>query len=125
MLEREVIVRCIKHIFGKYIRDCESDELIAATIAHLFNLILAPREFIKRLDDGSVFCKVETLKQKADLSLLEDKRKLEGPTAAAEAIAEEQEKHSKKDKKRQRQNPKKEGEDAENEDAEDIKDLLF
>mgnify|MGYP000229630511 CR=1 FL=1 len=87
MLEREVLVRCIKHIFGKYIRDCESDELITATIAHLFNLILAPREFIKRLDDGSVFCKVETLKQKADLSLLDDKRKLEGPTAAAEAMA--------------------------------------
>lgn len=102
ILEREVIVRCIKHILCKYIRDCESDELIAATISHLLNLILAPREFIKRLDDGSVFCKVETLKQKADLSLLEDKRKLEGPTAAAEAVAEDQEKQpiSKKEKKR-------------------------
>lgn len=105
MLEREVVLRSVKHIFSNYIKECESDELIAATISHLLNCLLAPKEFIKRMDDGSVVYQHKSVKQKADLNLLDNIEKLDGPSAAAEAAAEEVEKQpvSKKEKKRQRQ----------------------
>jgi hypothetical protein len=54
MLEREVVLRSLKHILNKYIKDCESNELLGATCSHILNCLLAPKEFIKRLDDGSV-----------------------------------------------------------------------
>lgn len=51
MLEREVIVRCVKHLLNKYIRECESEELLGATVSHVLNCLLAPKEFIKRMDE--------------------------------------------------------------------------
>lgn len=65
MLEREVVIRALKHIFNKYIRECESDELISSVIAHLLNCLLAPKDFIKKLDDGSVKCEPKTLQEEA------------------------------------------------------------
>ena len=65
MLEREVVIRSLKHIMNKYIRECQSDELISSVIAHLLNCLLAPKDFIKKLDDGSVKCEPKTLQEEA------------------------------------------------------------
>lgn len=52
MLEREVVIRCLKHLINKYIKDCPSNDLYGDVVSHLFNIFLAPKDFIKRLDDG-------------------------------------------------------------------------
>ena len=54
MLEREVVIRCVKHILNQYIRDNESSELLGAMISHILNCLLAPKEMIKRLDEGQL-----------------------------------------------------------------------
>lgn len=64
LIEREVIIRCIKHILNQRIRDCCSEELISSVIAHFFNCLLAPNDFVKRMDDGTV---------KNNFSLVQDK----------------------------------------------------
>ena len=89
ILEREVVVRSLKHIINKYLRDCESEELLAATISHLLNCLLAPKEFIKKMDEGLIKFEGHTIRTIADMHLLENMQKLEGPGAAAEAIAQE------------------------------------
>ena len=40
----------MKHIIAKYLRDCESDELVSAVASHLLNCLLAPKEFIEKLN---------------------------------------------------------------------------
>ena len=102
MLEREVIVRSLKHIINKYMKDCESDEMISAVISHLLNCIVAPKDFIKKMDDGAVKFNQTNMAEYAERNLLENMQKLDGPTAAADAVLEEQEKQpvSKKEKKR-------------------------
>ena len=64
LIEREVIIRCIKHILNQRIRDCCSEELISSVIAHFFNCLLAPNDFVKRMDDGTI---------KNNFSLVQDK----------------------------------------------------
>ena len=64
LIESEVIIRCIKHILNQRIRDCCSEELISSVIAHFFNCLLAPNDFVKRMDDGTV---------KNNFSLVQDK----------------------------------------------------
>jgi len=54
MLEREVVLRTLKHIINKYLKDCDSDEMMSATISHLLNCLLAPKDYIKKLDDGLI-----------------------------------------------------------------------
>lgn len=66
LLEREVVIRCTKHILNQYIRDNESSELLGAVIAHLLNCLLAPKEFLKRMDDGAVAYEAMTVKKAAD-----------------------------------------------------------
>lgn len=61
MIEREVIIRCVKHILNQYIRENESDELLGALISHIFNCLLAPKDFIKKMDDGAISYKPVTL----------------------------------------------------------------
>jgi protein TIF31 len=61
MIEREVIIRSIKHILNQYIRENESDELLGALISHIFNCLLAPKDFLKKLDDGAITYKPVTL----------------------------------------------------------------
>jgi len=63
MLEREVVLRSLKHILNEYIRDSESDETLSASVCHLLNCLFAPKEFIKRLDDGTVMYIPHTLKE--------------------------------------------------------------
>jgi len=66
LVEREVIIRCFKHLMNKYLKNCESDENIASVVSHLFNIFFAPKDFIKKLDDGSVTFQSESLKKIAD-----------------------------------------------------------
>jgi hypothetical protein len=54
LIERDVIIRCTKHILNQKIRDCCSEELISSVVAHFFNCILAPNDFIKKMDDGTI-----------------------------------------------------------------------
>ena len=66
MLEREVVARCLKHLINKYVRECESAELLSAIVSHLLNCLFAPRDFIKKLDDGSIVYEPTTVKSMAD-----------------------------------------------------------
>jgi len=52
LLEREVVVRCLKHILNIYIRDIQAQDLLSGAIAHALNCLLAPKDFVKRLDEG-------------------------------------------------------------------------
>ena len=54
LLEREVLIRCMKHILNQLVRDYPSDELLADLLCHVFNCLLAPSDFIAKLDDGSI-----------------------------------------------------------------------
>ena len=76
MLEREVVIRCVKHILNQYIRDNESSELLGAMISHIFNCLLAPKEFIKRLDDGVLKYEPVTVKS---IVMIESKRQSKTP----------------------------------------------
>jgi hypothetical protein len=62
MLEREVVIRCVKHILNQYIRDNESSELLGAMISHILNCLLAPKEMIKKLDEGQLKYQPITIK---------------------------------------------------------------
>ena len=66
LLEREVVIRCVKHILNQYIRQNESSELLGSMISHIFNCLLAPKEFIKKLDEGGVNFEAMTVKKIAD-----------------------------------------------------------
>lgn len=90
MLEKEVVVRCIKHILNKYIRECESEELLGATVSHFLNCLLAPKEFIKRLDEKQISYSYSNLNQEAEINLLQNIEKLNGPGSAAEAAEKQQ-----------------------------------
>lgn len=107
MIEREVIIRSIKHILNQYIRENESDELLASLISHVFNCLLAPKDFIKKLDDGVISYKPVTLKE-----LSEENKPAEKVQDSALVASESEQKLSKKEKKKQ----KKEGKKEENKD---------
>ena len=100
MVEREIIVRCMKHIVNKYLSDCESEDLLSAVVAHLLNCLFAPKDFIKKLDEGTIKCKPQTIKEVADIDLLENIEKLEAPEKVEEDL--EKQNLSKKEKKRQK-----------------------
>ena len=72
MVEREVVLRCLKHLICKHIRECQSDELIGSVICHLFNCLFAPKDFIKRLDEKEIQYEGSTIKEAAELNLIEN-----------------------------------------------------
>lgn len=53
MLEKEVILRCAKHIFNEHIRETP-DTYLSSVIAHLFNILLASFPFVDLLNDGKI-----------------------------------------------------------------------
>ena len=61
IIEREVMLRSIKHLMNKYLKECESDEIMAATVSHILNLILAPKDFLKRMDDKTIKYQAEII----------------------------------------------------------------
>lgn len=52
LLEREAVVRSVKHLANMYLREV-SDTHLSAVLAHLFNLIFAPFPHLARLEDNS------------------------------------------------------------------------
>ena len=146
LLEREVVIRCLKHILNQYVRDFPSDELLADLLCHVFNCLFAPTDLISKLDDASITFQPETMAEVCGPSVSEGEKLIK---ARAKASAAEIEKKSlsKKEKKRQKKmdalgsargekserldaeeeeangaNPEKSKEDGENVD---IEDLLF
>lgn len=53
LLERESVVRSIKHIFNEYLRET-SDTHVSAVLSHLFNLILAPFPLLEKLEKNEL-----------------------------------------------------------------------
>lgn len=53
MLEKEVVLRCSKHIFNEQIRETP-DTYLSSVIAHLFNILLASFPFIDLLNEGKI-----------------------------------------------------------------------
>lgn len=128
MIEREVIIRSIKHILNQYIRENESDELLGALISHIFNCLLAPKDFLKKLDDGGITYKPVTLQE------LSEGNKPEVKQQENSAPMTEEQKVSKKDKKKQKKEGKKGDENKEEQSGKeepskqftyDIGELLF
>ena len=89
LLEREVIVRCFKHILNKYLKNCTSEELLSETVCHIFNIFFAPKDFIKRLDEGSIKFSRESLKSVAEKQIINNsKEKIEVVAGTAKVEAE-------------------------------------
>ena len=57
---------------AKYLRQCESDELVAAVASHVLNCLLAPKEFIKKMDEGLVKNEPVTIKNVADFNIIRE-----------------------------------------------------
>ena len=95
MIEREVIIRSVKHILNQYIRDNESDELLGSLISHIFNCLFAPKDFIKKLDDGALSYKPVTLNDISQENKSEVKDTNEG-----EKVSKKEKKKGKKDNKK-------------------------
>ena len=53
-LEREVVMRSAKHVINRLLKEDkgESDLFLANVVTHLLNCLLAPNEFLTRLDQG-------------------------------------------------------------------------
>lgn len=125
MVEREVIIRSVKHILNQHVRENISDELLGALISHIFNCLFAPKDFIKKMDDGVVKYQAMTLNHLSQENKPDKK--------VSEKQGDDEQKASKKDKKKQ----KKEGKKDENKDEQsgegeqtktftyDIGELLF
>jgi hypothetical protein len=52
-LEREVLVRSVKHLFNEKLRDTP-DSYISKVLAHLFNILLSPLPLVEKLDSGVI-----------------------------------------------------------------------
>jgi hypothetical protein len=52
-LEREVLVRSVKHLFNEKLRDTP-DSYISKVLAHLFNILLSPLSLVEKLDNGVI-----------------------------------------------------------------------
>ena len=87
-LEREAFVRALKHIANEELRE-GSDTYLSATIAHLFNLVLAPFPLLEKLEQGSVSYP-ESARQASS----------EAPVAASEEEGKTEKKKNKKQKKK-------------------------
>ena len=99
LLEREVLIRCLKHILNQLVRDYPSDELLADLLCHVFNCVLAPSDFIAKLDDGSITFLPETMQAVCAPSIQEGEKIIKARVKAA-AAEKEKRQMSKKEKRR-------------------------
>jgi hypothetical protein len=53
LLEKEIVLRCAKHILNEHIRDSPSTYL-ADVISHFLNLLLAPFPQIDMMNEGKI-----------------------------------------------------------------------
>lgn len=63
IVEREITVRCAKHVIKKYLRDqlTFSTLHLSNCVAHLLNLLLCPTPFLHNLNNGIVKYHDETI----------------------------------------------------------------
>ena len=56
VLEREIVLRCAKHVFNRIIKDesGESELHLAQIISHLLNCLFAPTPFLPHLNSGKL-----------------------------------------------------------------------
>ena len=99
LLEREVFVRCMKHIVNMYIRDFPSDELVSDLITHIFNCAFAPSEFLSAMDDDKVKYEPETMQQKSTQSIQDGEKVIKAKLEASQS-KKDNKTISKKEKKR-------------------------
>jgi len=62
----------MKHLIAKYLRGCESDELVSAVASHLLNCLLSPKEFIEKLNSGAIKNEPVTIKHVADYNIIKE-----------------------------------------------------
>ena len=84
-LEREVVLRCLKHILNQYIRDFPSDELLADLLCHVFNCLFAPTDLVSKLDDGSITFQPETMQGLCGPSVQEGEKVIKARVKASAA----------------------------------------
>ena len=134
MLEREVIIRCLKHLINNYIKNCPSDDLLGDVVSHLLNIFFAPRDFIKRLDDGQIKLQRNTLKQLAEETLVKNiNQKIEILQGTAKLNTENRDETPSKKKKDKKKNKEQAAvrdgaygtEPQADDGVKDINDLLF
>jgi hypothetical protein len=53
LLEREALVRSVKHLFNEKLRNTP-DSHVSKVLAHLFNILLAPLPLVEKLDSGAI-----------------------------------------------------------------------
>ncbi len=99
LLEREVLLRCLKHIVNQYIREFPSDELVSDLVAHIFNCVFAPTELITQMNSEKIKYEPETMQSKSIQSVTDGEKVIKARLKASES--ENANKHiSKKEKKR-------------------------
>jgi hypothetical protein len=98
LLEREVIVRSVKHLVNMYLRDV-SDTHLSAVLGHLFNILFAPFPLLARLEDGS-FAYPSAPTSSIDSIATSQELKQQAPEASSkpEVSKKKQKKASKKEK---------------------------
>lgn len=67
------------------VRDFPSDELLADLLCHVFNCLLAPSDFIAKLDDGSMQFQCETMQDSSASSVQEGEKVIKARVKAAAA----------------------------------------
>ena len=53
LLEREALVRSVKHLFNEKLRNTP-DSHVSKVLAHLFNILLAPLPQVEKLNSGAI-----------------------------------------------------------------------
>lgn len=137
IVEREIIVRCAKHVFKSYMREqlSFSSLHISHCVTHLLNLLLCPQPFLHTLNNGSAKFQDETIQTQFPIcpdsaqshSPLE--QKVDDKPKASNSNPQQNE-LSKKQKKKQAQKEKKQGESKEggsnaNDTEKTMSDILF
>ena len=60
MLEREVVLRSLKHIINQEVRECQSPEYLSQIVCHIFNCLFATKDFSKKLDNRAILMQVSS-----------------------------------------------------------------
>ena len=131
----------MKHLMAKYLRGSESDELVSAVASHVLNCLLAPKEFIDKLNSGQIKNEPVTIKNVADFNIIKEQDSDDefalpdksGPLVGEPGVDEQVKPTiSKREKKKQKRAAKK-GSECFNNDEQDgqtkrvqsLNDLLF
>jgi hypothetical protein len=53
MLEKEILMRTLKHVINQWMRD-SPEPFLAQVVSHFLNIVLAPQPFLKQLESGDI-----------------------------------------------------------------------